>query len=57
MNAKKEQVLGPGFIALVQMKQQIKKLSNYSFPGKSVKLAQQYSTKLVWALEDTPANN
>ena len=26
-------------------------------PGKSVKLAQQYSTKLVWALEDTPANN
>lgn len=32
MNAKKKQVLGLGFIALVQMKQQIKKLSNYSFP-------------------------
>uniref|UniRef100_UPI00403F271B WxL domain-containing protein n=1 Tax=Candidatus Enterococcus willemsii TaxID=1857215 RepID=UPI00403F271B len=27
-----------------------------SVPGKSVKLAQQYSTKLVWSLENTPAN-
>ena len=27
-----------------------------SVPGKSVKLAQQYSTKLVWTLEDTPNN-
>ena len=27
-----------------------------SIPGTSVKLAQQYSTKLVWTLEDTPNN-
>ncbi|MDK4352515.1 WxL domain-containing protein [Enterococcus thailandicus] len=27
-----------------------------SVPGKSVKLAQQYSTKLVWSLENTPNN-
>lgn len=27
-----------------------------SVPGTSVKLAQQYSTKLVWTLEDTPNN-
>ncbi len=26
-------------------------------PGKSVKLAQQYTTKLVWSLENTPNNN
>lgn len=27
-----------------------------SVPGESVKLAQQYSTKLVWSLENTPGN-
>ncbi|ASZ07010.1 cell surface protein [Enterococcus thailandicus] len=27
-----------------------------SVPGKSVKLAKQYSTKLVWSLENTPNN-
>ncbi|MBO0473882.1 WxL domain surface protein [Enterococcus sp. DIV0840] len=27
-----------------------------SVPGKSVKLAQQYSAKLVWSLENTPGN-
>ena len=48
--------MGLGSIDLVQNENENQDAVQLSVPGKSVKLAQQYSTKLVWTLEDTPNN-
>ena len=57
MNAKKETGVGTWVYRFGSNEATNKEAVQLFVPGKSVKLAQQYSTKLVWALEDTPANN
>lgn len=53
---KKELALGTWVYRFGANEEENKDAVQLSVPGKSVKLAQQYSTKLVWSLENTPNN-